>query len=173
MQMAVVVGNRTSVAGRKRVEVNIRAKIVKIGVERSFFVVIANLAINDLCMPDRKIEDARARVALTRPSSRQVAVAGAIDAHVHNRSLNDELVQVNFSMKGRLNFESDGQFIDLQKRGLFGGFRAMHGNVIKMCGQCGDAKIQSADGGFSSCSLFGRLHNSAQGILLEGVALQE
>jgi len=75
-------------------------------------------------------------------------------------------------VKGRFNFETHCQFIDLQERGLVRRFRAVHSDVVKMRGESGEVEVEGADRGFSASGLFSCIHDLAQGKSLEGAAFQ-
>ncbi len=157
--MAVVVGDNAFVTFGQRFETNVGAKVVKVGVERRFAVVVIYFAVVELDMADREIEDAGIAAALAGRSGRKIVLAVAVDLQVNHGMIDEKLAQVDLAMQRRNDFEADGKFVGVKQRRLAGAFGAAQRDVVEVRGERRQAEIEAADLGVASGGQIGLLHD--------------
>ena len=99
--MPIVVGNNALVRFGKRREANVCPQIIKIGVQWSLAVVVVDLAVCQLDVFDREIEDAGVTAALARGSRGKIVLAFTTDLEMNHRMSDEKFPQRNLVMHCR------------------------------------------------------------------------
>src|ERR1700686_1898466 len=98
LHVPIVVGNNALVRFGKRREANVSSEIIQIGVQWSRAVVVVDLAVCELDVFDREIEDAGVTAALARGSRGKIVLALTIDLEMNHGMSNEKFPQRDLMM---------------------------------------------------------------------------
>src|SRR5579859_3079937 len=172
LQMAIVIRKISIVALGQRCEMNIRLKIVEIGFEGSLAIVVIELAIGELRVPNGKIEYAPVAATLAGGSSGKIILPLLANLHVHDGMIDEEFLQFDLVTQHRNDLEADRELVGMEQGRLSRTFRTLQSDVVKMSGQSRKLEIQTADFGFATGGLIGLLDNLVESETLKTAASQ-
>src|SRR6267143_3602053 len=171
--MATSIGNGAAVPVRQPIEVHFRSKVVEIGVQRNFLIVVVHFSMRKSHMSDGKVEYADLAVALAGRHLREVTPSRTIGLEMRHRVLDQDFPQRDLAVQRRLNLEADRQLVDLEQRAFRWSLGPAHGDVIKMRRRWGQTEIETTNLGGCARSDTHLLGDLAERIVLETAAPQD
>src|ERR1700716_2967687 len=91
---------------------------------------------------------------------------------MHYRMFDQKFAEGDLTTQDGLNFEADGQLVDLQKWWLIRALGASDNYVVEVGGKRREVEVESAHLRSSACSFVGPLNDLAKSVLLEAGAFQ-
>jgi len=171
--LTAVVCDVADIATARRIKMKVNLQAVKVGIKRDRLVVDVSFTTGKKSVSHGEVEHTGFTAGTLRSRLRKVALSLGVDVKMHDGMVKHKFPKRESAMEQRLQVQANRQFIQLKERRAARRFRTMHRNTVKNGGESRGGEGKFLNFCASTCRLVRRLHDFAQGILLESFSSQK